>query len=66
MAASISSLVVEPDEYSSWNDSASPLVMPAPHSVALVPGLRQVDVPPGVTFQPCALSRLMALDGLYG
>jgi len=40
--------------------------MPAPHSVAPVPGLWQVDVPPGVTFQPCALSRLTALAGSYG
>src|SRR5512142_3270644 len=30
----------------------SPAVMPAPHSLAAVPGFWQVVVPPGATFQP--------------
>ena len=35
--------------------------MPAPHSPEPVPGLAQVSVPSGTTFQPFAFSRLVAL-----
>ena len=66
MRRSTISVVVDPDEYSSWNESGCPALTPAPHSVAPVPGRWQVEVPFGVTFQPCAVSRLTALAGSYG
>lgn len=40
--------------------------MPAPHSPAPVPGFAQVSVPPALTVQPLARSRLSAEATLYG
>ena len=40
--------------------------MPAPQSADPVPGRVQVSVPPGMTFQPCAFSRLVAAVTLNG
>src|ERR1700683_184871 len=55
----------DPLAYFSWKLSASPFLMPAPHSPALVPGLTQV---PGLvlTSQPLAVSSCLALVMLKG
>src|ERR1700730_10122638 len=55
-----------PDTYSRLNSSLSPAAMPAPHWLSPVPGVLQVEVPFGVTVQPCEVSRLLALLGSYG
>ena len=43
-----------------------PALMPAPHWPLPVPGLTQVLVPFGVTFQPLSVSSLTAVLGLNG
>jgi hypothetical protein len=46
--------------------SGVPLGMPAPQSVAPLPGRTHVDVPFGATFQPWSFSRAVAPATLYG
>ena len=55
---------VVPPAYCKLKASFAPAGIPAPHSLDAVPGFWQVEVPLGTTFQPCELSRLLALDGL--
>ena len=43
-----------------------PAGIPAPHWPAPVPGLAQVSVPPGTTFQPWLFSILTAVGTLNG
>src|SRR5580704_16691416 len=43
-----------------------PAGMPAPHSLAAVPGLLHVVRPPGTTFQPWPFRIVTALPGLNG
>src|SRR5450755_4128177 len=47
------------------NEIGVPADMPAPHSVAAVPGFAHVVVPPGATFHPWAFSSDTAAAGSY-
>src|SRR5580700_10902981 len=51
-----------PVAYGRLKLSPWPILTPAPHRLGLV----QVETPPGTTFQPWLVSRLLAFAGLYG